>query len=375
MVIVKVLPLFKCHTELYVILNKAMSPLTTLPPDAMLSPQTSEPSLASDRQAWLADQLQQVRLSLTAIVPAQAMWLAEALQHSLGRSGKLLRPQLALWCGKMVGCTNWPDLIEAAAVAEMIHIATLLHDDVLDDAALRRGLPTVKHQWGNSVAILSGDYLLAQASRKLATIGNIRLVAIFSDVLAALCDGEVTQLCSRYNLEGLTWEGYLTKSHHKTACLYAAACESAGVVAQLPENETKNLIRFGQLFGLAFQLVDDLLDFTADAASMGKPVMNDLRQGLVTAPVLLAMQHATHGAAVTLHVKNILAAAQQNNTAVLDDELASLPALLQATGCYLATRQAAEAFIAEGLALLAPYPEADKAPLVDLCQRIFSPLS
>jgi heptaprenyl diphosphate synthase len=150
-------------------------PLTLTVPSPFATTDTSHPQ----RPDWLANRLADVRASLLAIVPPQSLWLADALQQSLGRSGKLLRPTMTLFCGDMVGCLEHPALVEAAAVAEMIHIATLLHDDVLDDASLRRGLSTVNYRWGNEVAILSGDYLLAQASRKLAQIGNIRLVAIF----------------------------------------------------------------------------------------------------------------------------------------------------------------------------------------------------
>jgi geranylgeranyl pyrophosphate synthase len=316
---------------------------------------------------WLVQQLEAVRASLLGMMPPQTLWLADALQHSLGRTGKLLRPQMTLVCGHMVGCTQTHALIEAAAVAEMIHIATLLHDDVLDDAELRRGLPTVKQRWGNEVAILSGDYLLAQASLKLSRIGNIRLVGIFSEVLAALCDGEVNQLCSRFQLD-MTMTDYLTKCQQKTACLFGAACEAAGVVAALPEPDIQALKQFGLAYGVAFQLVDDLLDFTADAASVGKPVMGDLCNGIVTAPIILAMQQPHYAAAIRQQVDALFKHMQAGQPA---DDLQRLKNLLQQADSFTLTRQLAEQQLQAGLTRLPHTSES----LNNLCQRMFVPLS
>jgi all-trans-nonaprenyl-diphosphate synthase len=312
-------------------------------------------------------QLQAVRDSLFGMVPPQTLWLADALQHSLGRTGKLLRPQMTLTCGLLLGCNNTHPLVEAAAVAEMIHMATLLHDDVLDDAALRRGLPTVKQKFGNEVAILSGDYLLAQASLKLSKIGNIRLVAIFSEVLAALCDGEVNQLCSRFQLDA-DMNRYLTKCQLKTACLFGAACEAAGVVADAPEATIQALKAFGLSYGTAFQLVDDLLDFTAESETLGKPVMGDICNGIATAPVILGLQHPTMQTAIRAEVDAIYAAVQSAQP--VQARLAALKHLLQQAGTLGQTRQLAEQTLQDGLAQL----PCNTALLAPLCAKVLTPL-
>lgn len=237
-------------------------------------------------------QLQAVKESLLAIVPPESQLLAETLHLSLSSGGKLLRPVICLLAGKATSKNLSADqskaLIEVSAVSEMIHIATLLHDDVLDEADFRRNKKTVRALWGNTVSVLSGDYLLAQASRKLAQVGNIRLVAIYSDVLADLCDGEVEQIRTSYQLN-TPWDSYFRKTICKTASLFSAACESAGVVNELDETNIQSLKAFGRDFGIAFQIMDDLLDYTSSAEEMGKPVLDDLRNGLVTAPVLLAL--------------------------------------------------------------------------------------
>jgi all-trans-nonaprenyl-diphosphate synthase len=238
-------------------------------------------------------QLQGVKESLLAIVPPESQLLAETLHLSLNSGGKLLRPVICLLVGRATSenfnAVQSQALIEVSAVSEMIHIATLLHDDVLDEADFRRNKKTVRALWGNTVSVLSGDYLLAQASRKLAQVGNIRLVAIYSDVLADLCDGEVEQIRTSYQLN-TPWDSYFRKTICKTASLFSAACESAGVVNELDEADIQSLKAFGRDFGIAFQIMDDLLDYTSSAEEMGKPVLDDLRNGLVTAPVLLALE-------------------------------------------------------------------------------------
>lgn len=242
----------------------------------------------SELYAPVANALEGAKQCLLDIVPPDSQLLALTLHHSLNSGGKYLRPVVTLLAGQATG-TVGEALTEVSAVSEMIHIATLLHDDVLDNADLRRGKKTVRAQWGNTVSVLSGDYLLAQASMKLAAIGNIRLVSIYSKVLADLCDGEVEQIRTSYALD-TPWDSYYRKTICKTASLFAAGCESAGVVNNLPEHQIQSLRTFGNNFGIAFQIVDDLLDYTSSEAEMGKPVLDDLRNGLLNAPILLALE-------------------------------------------------------------------------------------
>lgn len=229
-----------------------------------------------------------VQASLGQIVPPETELLALSITHSMRSGGKLFRPLLSLLASGASGSIEQPH-IETAAVAELIHVATLLHDDVLDEADLRRGRATIRSQWGNKVSILSGDYLLAQASLKLSQLNNCRLVSIFATVLSNLCEGEVEQIRSSFNLD-TSWESYFKKSICKTASLFSACCESAGVLNGLSEDQIQSLRQFGEKFGIAFQIIDDLLDYTSSAAQLGKPVLDDLKNGLLNAPVLLALE-------------------------------------------------------------------------------------
>jgi all-trans-nonaprenyl-diphosphate synthase len=243
----------------------------------------------------LVRSLEQVKTSLLKIVPPESELMAETIQHSLTSGGKYLRPVITLLMGSATGSFTKSleeSLIEVAAVSEMIHIATLLHDDVLDQSDLRRNRKTVRALWGNTVSVLSGDYLLAQASLKLANVGNIRIVSIFSHVLADLCDGEVEQIKTSFDLE-TSWDSYYKKSICKTASLFSAGCESAGVLNLLPEEQIQRLKSYGRNFGISFQIVDDLLDYVSTADEMGKPVLDDLRNGILNAPVLLALESKT----------------------------------------------------------------------------------
>jgi geranylgeranyl pyrophosphate synthase len=186
-------------------------------------------------------------------------------------------------------------------------------------------------------------------------------------VLANLCDGEVAQQCNRFQAS-LTWDAYLAKCQQKTASLFMAACESAGVVAQSSQADIDRLLAFGQAFGQAFQLTDDLLDYTATAADAGKPVMSDLRNGLLTAPVLLGMQHPTHGQAITREVTTLFGQLATDTTTDVQPVLLGLGDLLLQADCFQATRDQIEAQLQAGYAQLAVFPPEKAAALMALCR-------
>jgi all-trans-nonaprenyl-diphosphate synthase len=247
----------------------------------------------------VAPELVATRQYLLDLMPAHTKPLMESVGYSLGVSGKMIRPAMALLTAKALQETHSDSnqavvlpkkMIALSAVAEMIHLATLLHDDVLDEADLRRGQATTRFQFGNKLSILSGDWLLARASQTLAEIGHLRIVRIFSDVLAFLCDGEALQNEAAYSLASTTWAYYNQKTFGKTASLFAATMESVGVLYGCEEPVVQALRQYGESFGIAFQLIDDLLDYTQNAETLGKPALSDLKQGLANAPILLALE-------------------------------------------------------------------------------------
>jgi geranylgeranyl pyrophosphate synthase len=292
--------------------------------------------------------------------------LAETVRQSLTGGGKYLRPAVTLLAGGATSRqseTRYPHaLVEVAAVAEMIHVATLLHDDVIDHSDLRRGRKTVRAEWGDKIAVLSGDYLLAQASVKLAALDKPRLVTVFALVLADLCEGEVEQMRASYCLDGdsrMQWDSYYRKTLRKTASLFSAGCESAGVVNGLPEEDVQSLKRYGRSLGTAFQIMDDLLDYTATESDLGKPVLDDLCNGLLNAPILLALDSEKLSGSERDALRTAVEALFQNPDLLLIERI---QALLARCDALEETRTLARRHIGEAkdaLAFLLPSVERD----------------
>jgi octaprenyl-diphosphate synthase len=206
--------------------------------------------------------------------------------HIVAGGGKRLRPMLTLGCARMCGYRGERHLALAAAV-EFIHTATLLHDDVVDASDLRRGRDTANAVWGNKPAVLVGDFLFSRSFELMVADGSLRVLEILSGAAAVIAEGEVLQLTTTGNM-ATTEADYLTVIQSKTAELFAAAARIGAVLAGRPEAEEEALDRFGRNLGIAFQLVDDMLDFSAQSSELGKSVGDDLRDGKVTLPVLIA---------------------------------------------------------------------------------------
>ncbi|MDO8615390.1 MAG: polyprenyl synthetase family protein [Dehalococcoidia bacterium] len=213
--------------------------------------------------------------------------LGEILAMVLG-GGKLLRPALALLAGRF-GEYNLDLLVPLAASVELLHTATLVHDDVIDSASTRRGRPTVNSAFQNSTTVMLGDYLFAHAADQVVQTGSMRVVGLFSNTLMIMAKGEIRQDLAAYDSRQ-TIRDYLGRIGGKTASLFATACEGGAVVAQEPEDWIAALRDYGYNFGMAFQIVDDILDFTGDEEHMGKPVGSDLMQGTLTLPSFLLLE-------------------------------------------------------------------------------------
>jgi octaprenyl-diphosphate synthase len=206
--------------------------------------------------------------------------------HIVASGGKRLRPMLTLGCARLCGYSGARHIALAAAV-EFIHTATLLHDDVVDASDLRRGRDTANALWGNKPAILVGDFLFSRSFELMVDDGSLRILEILSRASSVIAEGEVLQLMTQNDLK-TTEESYLEVIRAKTAELFAAACRIGAVVAERPHDEETALDRFGRDLGVAFQLVDDMLDFSARQAELGKKIGDDFRDGKVTLPILLA---------------------------------------------------------------------------------------
>lgn len=215
--------------------------------------------------------------------------LVENIGHYLVEAGgKRLRPLLVLLCTKALGCQD-ENRLALAAIIEFIHTATLLHDDVVDVSALRRGRPTANAQWGNAPSVLVGDFLYSRAFQMMVGIGDMRIMKILANTTNVISEGEVQQLVNARNPD-ISEADYYTVIHKKTAALFEGACQTAAVLAGADDQTQEQLRAYGYHLGLAFQLVDDALDYEGDAATLGKNVGDDLAEGKATLPLLRAME-------------------------------------------------------------------------------------
>jgi len=215
--------------------------------------------------------------------------LGEMLDVALAGGGKLLRPALSLLAGRF-GHYNLDLLIPLAASVELLHTATLVHDDVIDHASTRRGRPTVNSSFQNATTVMLGDYLFAHAADQAVRTNSLRVVQLFTDTLMTMAKGEIRQDIAAYDSRQ-TIRDYLNRIGGKTASLISCACEGGAIISDQSEIWIAALRDYGHNFGMTFQIVDDILDFTGDEAEIGKPVGSDLMQGTLTLPSLLLMEH------------------------------------------------------------------------------------
>jgi geranylgeranyl pyrophosphate synthase len=215
--------------------------------------------------------------------------LNSASMHALGSPGKRLRTALTLLSGKL-NTYRFDKLLPLSVAFEMVHLATLIHDDIVDNAMTRRGNPTVNSLWGNNIAILLGDYYFAKTAGLIADINDNRIDHLFSDTVATVCEGTIMEMMTAGRID-LTIESYYEKISHKTACLIAACCKGGAILSEASDEEIQLLEEYGMNLGIAFQIIDDVLDYTEDQSTIGKPAGNDLRQGMVTLPLIYALQN------------------------------------------------------------------------------------
>jgi geranylgeranyl pyrophosphate synthase len=259
----------------------------------------------------LAADLEKVEQKMRQPVHPEYPQLTAVLQHLLDSGGKRLRPGLALTAGRIYPADPGK-LVSLAASVEMLHTATLVHDDLIDGSLLRRGRTTLNARWSSGATVLTGDYLFARAAALAAETANVRVVTIFADTLMTICSGELRQIFDRHNLPSLAseqaWQTaldrYDQRIHAKTASLFAAATEAAAVLSGAPEDHVIALRDYGQLLGTGFQIIDDVLDFQGDQEVLGKPVGSDLREGTVTLPVLYFLREHPDNEAVAAVVRN-----------------------------------------------------------------------
>ncbi len=299
--------------------------------------------------AHLADEMDQVNTLIRARMASEhAPRIPEVTAHLVEAGGKRLRPMLTLATAQMCGYTG-PYHVHLAATVEFIHTATLLHDDVVDESGQRRGRPTANLLWDNKSSVLVGDYLFARSFQLMVETGSLRVLDILSNAAATIAEGEVLQLTAARDLA--TDEAiYLQVVRGKTAALFSAATEVGGVIAGAPETQLKALYEYGDALGVAFQIVDDLLDYQGVAAATGKNVGDDFRERKLTLPVIKAV--ALADAEERAFWVRTIEKGQQD-----DGDLEHALALLSRHGTLEATRRDAIEWAEKAKAALACLPD------------------
>jgi geranylgeranyl pyrophosphate synthase len=242
----------------------------------------------SEIYASVESDLKIIEEKLNSISNIDFYHLAELIGYSLENTGKMIRPALTLMSGKFYNYNLIP-LLNMATSVEVMHTATLVHDDAIDHSTMRRGRSTVYKLWGDEQAVLLGDYLFAEAGALCASTDNLRVIKNFSETLKTISSGEIDQAYYSFN-PNQSREQYFSRIAKKTAALFSMSTESGAVLSGAPEKAIQILIDYGYNLGVAFQIVDDILDFISTEEELGKPVGSDLTQGTMTLPSMMIME-------------------------------------------------------------------------------------
>ena len=237
----------------------------------------------------IKEDLDRVNDTLRSISHVDFPWLAEQLGYMVKGTGKGIRPALTLLSGRFYNY-NLDHLLPMAVSVELMHTATLVHDDAIDNAMVRRGQPTINQIWGDDIAVLMGDYLFAKAGEFVADTQTPRVIKLFSQTLGTISSGEIAQFRAAYDPDQ-NREDYFHRIYGKTASLFSLSTQSGAILSKASEESVAVMKEYGNNLGIAFQIVDDILDFTSTEEAMGKPVGSDLIQGTLTLPAMLLMEH------------------------------------------------------------------------------------
>ena len=292
-------------------------------------------------------------------------------QYIIAAGGKRLRPALLLL---VAGALGWrgEQRINLAAIVEFIHTATLLHDDVVDESGLRRGRPTANHAFGNAASVLVGDFLYSRAFQMMVDTHNPRVMEVLADATNVIAEGEVLQLMNTHNAD-VDAEAYLRVIRSKTAKLFEASARLAAIMANADAAIEARCAEFGQALGTAFQVIDDVLDYEGDTQALGKNLGDDLREGKVTLPLIVAMQRATPAERELLRNAIENADAGQSDSQALAKRLEQVASVVQRTGAMQVAREAAHAEAQRAYALAEQFlPSQFRTALLELSEHLLA---
>lgn len=294
--------------------------------------------------SFLNADLRNIEQTLEETVHAESPLLHQASLHLLQAGGKRIRPVLVLLSGKF-GNYDINKIKNAAVSLELIHMASLVHDDVIDDAELRRGKPTIKAKWDNRVAMYTGDYIFARALELITEIQKPYAHKVLADTLVELCLGEIEQIKDKYNFQQSV-RTYFRRIKRKTAILIAVSCQLGAIAADVEESLHQKLYRFGYYVGMSYQIIDDVLDFTGTEKELGKPAGDDLHQGNITLPVFYAMEDE--------YIRQKIIKVNEDTERPEMDEIISL---IKSSGAIEKSLQVSDLYLKKALAILEELPQ------------------
>jgi heptaprenyl diphosphate synthase component 2 len=308
----------------------------------------------------ISAELRELELRLHETVAADLGPMAQAMEHIVNAGGKRIRPALLILSAKL-GEAKPDDVYNAAMGIEFIHTATLIHDDLIDDAETRRGLATIHAMLGVNPAIIVGDYYFGKGANLLSSIGIPLITKVVSATVMKICMGELQQLTSKRHYEQPV-EAYDSKIERKTATMLSASCYCGAIVAGMDDASQRALERYGRDLGMAFQIADDVLDYTATEEQLGKPTGADLRQGTVTLPLMYALKDPAVGPAL----RAVLA-----REPLGDADCDEVVTLVRGSGGVAAASARAHDFADRARAELAAFPESEaRAALESICDYV-----
>jgi octaprenyl-diphosphate synthase len=295
----------------------------------------------------IAPKLQLVEEELRRNFQSQIQTIHDVGEHILGGGGKRLRPALVLLVSKMLRYDGYRDVIYGAVI-EFIHTATLVHDDIIDEAAIRRGRTSINYRWGNNLTVLVGDYLYTHSMNMALAEGNLDVLRLLSNVTIRMIEGEILGLETNGRAD-ITRDDYFEIVSRKTAALFGACCRIPAYLVDIPESSATSLFNYGFNLGVCFQLIDDLLDFTSSTEVLGKPALSDLKEGKVTLPLLLALPRATESERAMV--------ARVASTKTFDSDPAEILRLVQKYDTLDETRAIARDYAGRARTALVPFAD------------------
>ncbi|MCS6884453.1 MAG: polyprenyl synthetase family protein [Acidobacteriota bacterium] len=311
----------------------------------MLSAQQSEYLSVADVYELIKPELTCVEKQFLSQIESDVKLVQQIGKYLHLSGGKRIRPALLILSARVLGAECLENVIRMATVVEFLHTATLIHDDIIDDCDVRRGRPSVRSRWGNDIAVLSGDWLYMLAFENSLKERNFEILDILTRVTRQMTEGELIQLELRGRLD-ITEQEYLEIVHRKTAFLISACCEIGAILASASYREQALMREFGFRIGTAFQLADDLLDFTSSTEKLGKPAANDLREGKITLPLIYLREQARED------VMEKLRCAMNNSDLASNTSRDELLGMVESSGVLVRVRAELSRYAAEAQQLL-----------------------